>query len=526
MSISNINNADLALIENFNREKRYEDNWEEPIYFDTYELPSFKVSVFPPWLRNYLSAVAETSQTPIDMACIAAISILSIGAAKNFYINPYGDWVEPLNTYCLTLMGPANRKSSVFRLLSSPVTSFEKMERDRLESDLTKRNAARRSLTRRIDHLEGVYAKEANETVLQEIFKIQKELDCLPELHLPTFITDDSTPETLVSLMQQNRERIGVLSAEAGIFDMIKGRYSGQVNLEVYLKGHTGDYLRVDRRGRTEIIESPALTIGILGQNDVIKQLPAVFQSRGLMARFLYSIPKDYKGYINVRPSPIQEDVRQQFNNKIKLLMNLRLGEPVVLTLDQKADELFKDFQELCEQQLREGELLSIIPEWGGKLAGNIARITGLLHIADQLESDHDLASIPKEVSIETVYKAIMLKDYYIQNAQAAFGSMKQNTGSEDVIFLLDTIKRRHIQQYNETGKSDCPVAVRDIQQRVKNRFDSKRLKILLKELEERGFIRAFFDSRDYGKPKQYLMINPLWLKTYPNIPKMDKTLV
>ena len=57
--------------------------------------------------------------------------------------------------------------------------------------------------------------------------------------------------------------KVRIISAEGGIFETIAGRYSGGVpNLDVWLKGHAGDTLRVDRKGRpTEYVRSPAMTL-------------------------------------------------------------------------------------------------------------------------------------------------------------------------------------------------------------------------------------------------------------------------
>ena len=77
----------------------------KPVSFDEYLLPAFPSNIFPGWLSDYIEGVAESTQTPIDMASMAAISVLSIAIAKKFEVNPYGSWIEPLNTYTATLMG-------------------------------------------------------------------------------------------------------------------------------------------------------------------------------------------------------------------------------------------------------------------------------------------------------------------------------------------------------------------------------------------------------------------------------------
>jgi hypothetical protein len=65
---------------------------------------------------------------------------------------------------------------------------------------------------------------------------------------LPRLVADDVTPEAAASLLAEQGGRLAVLSAEGGIFATMAGRYSGGVpSLEVFLKGHAGDLLRVDR---------------------------------------------------------------------------------------------------------------------------------------------------------------------------------------------------------------------------------------------------------------------------------------
>ena len=82
------------------------------------------------------------------------------------------------------------------------------------------------------------------------------------------------------------------------MFDQMAGRYNQAAgpNLGVYLKGHAGDLLKVDRRGRPpEYVERPCLTIGLAVQPEVLRGLAGRpgFGGRGLLARFLYSLPAE-----------------------------------------------------------------------------------------------------------------------------------------------------------------------------------------------------------------------------------------
>ena len=103
--------------------------------------------------------------------------------------------------------------------------------------------------------------------------------------------------------------RIALLSPEGDVFDQMAGRYNQQVgpNLGVYLKGHAGDLLKVDRRGRPpEYVERPCLTIGLSIQPEVLQGLASRpgFRGRGLLARFLYSLPQSLVGHRQPGPHP------------------------------------------------------------------------------------------------------------------------------------------------------------------------------------------------------------------------------
>ena len=94
-------------------------------------------------------------------------------------------------------------------------------------------------------------------------------------------------PAEAVASLLAEQGRIAVMSAEGGMFETIAGRYSqGVANLDVYLKGFSGDTLRVDRKTRPpEYVKKPALTMALTVQPAVIKDLAVKpgFRGRGLL---------------------------------------------------------------------------------------------------------------------------------------------------------------------------------------------------------------------------------------------------
>ncbi|KAB2494244.1 DUF3987 domain-containing protein [Priestia endophytica] len=475
--------------------KGEQEVWEQPVSFDEYLLPEFPSTIFPRWLSEYIEGVAESTQTPIDMASMAAISILSIATAKKFEVNPYGSWIEPLNTYTATLMGPAQRKSAVFDLMIKPILNYEQNERENLRVEVRNRKTEIDALKRRIEEVKNKNAKKPDHKYIEEIKKINKEIESLPEMYLPSYIVDDVTPEKLGQILEENHGKVGILSAEGGIFEIIKGRYSKELNMDIFLKGHSGDYIRIDRKnGSTVIIENPALTIGIFAQPDILRDLPDAFRGRGLMARFLYSLPKDFRGYRKIRPKDISIEVRNQYMTNVKRLLELPMGGIQRLTFSNEADYTVQSFQQEIEEKLREGNDLAEIAEWGGKIVGQILRIAALLHVAENISSDN---VIPQKITATTVAKAISTKEYFISHAKASFGCMSLDKDLENAKYVLNKIK--------EKFKGETAISHQRLWQLVKRRLGkASQLDGTIEILESRGFVKLRKEGR-----KKIISINP-----------------
>ena len=139
---------------------------------------------------------------------------------------------------------------------------------------------------------------------------------------LPRLVADDVTPEAAASLLAEQGGRLAVLSAEGGIFTTMSGRYSGGVpSLEVFLKGHAGDLLRVDRKGRpAEHVPAPALTLGLALQPEVLRDIARLpgFRGRGLLARILYSLPENTVGRRRIGAAAVPAAVSHAYHRELR----------------------------------------------------------------------------------------------------------------------------------------------------------------------------------------------------------------
>lgn len=167
--------------------------------------------------------------------------------------------------------------------------------------------AKRRVLQKKIANLEELAAKptppKGKPVNMDDITELQYELaDLEREAVNPLrLLADDTTPEALASLMAANDGRMGIVSDEGGVFDILAGKYSnGKANLDVFLKAYSGAPIRIDRKGRPpESIDHSALTMLLMVQPAVLEAIMGNqdFAGRGFLARPLYSLPLSTVGH-------------------------------------------------------------------------------------------------------------------------------------------------------------------------------------------------------------------------------------
>ena len=79
------------------------------------DLPAFPVDTLPDVIRNYVSAVAEHSQTAPDMAAVISLGVLATCLQGKYRIEGTPGYCEPLSLYTVVIAAPGERKSSVMR---------------------------------------------------------------------------------------------------------------------------------------------------------------------------------------------------------------------------------------------------------------------------------------------------------------------------------------------------------------------------------------------------------------------------
>jgi replicative DNA helicase len=411
------------------------------------KLPTFPTGALSGWLAGFVEALATATQTPPDLGGMLALSALATAAGGRVEVEPRSGWREPLNLFTAVALPPGNRKSGVFAEITKPLHDYERSAVEQLAPVIAEAQLAKKVAVERAEKAQAAAGKapadQAREALV-EARELAQEADTLQVPLPPRMLADDVTPEALVSLLAAY-ERMAILSPEGGVFQMMAGRYSQAgigPPLDAYLKGHSGDQIRVDRKGRDpEFAQHPALTLGLAVQPDVLHSIadqPA-FRGRGLLARFLYAVPESTVGRRQVGAPAVPEHVRSHYHGEMRALCAslADLAEPATLVFGGKADRLLLDFESDLEPRLGVDGDLGHIADWGSKLAGAVARIAGLLHLAEHLREEW-----ARPVAVETVIASVEIAEYLIQHALAVFDAIGEDPGLSDARYVLNWLER------------------------------------------------------------------------------------
>jgi replicative DNA helicase len=504
--------------------------WTAPIPFNaTSDLPLFPTHLLPAALREWVSAEAEATQTPPDLAALLALAICGAALATRFRIKVRDGWAEPTNVFTVVGLPPGDRKSAVVTDAMAPALRFEEEEQARMAPLIAEAASEHRMLEAQLKIAEQQAAKATDSAAAAKLRQEAKELarqlakHVVPEL--PRTFCDDETPESLGRLIALQGGRMLQASAEGTAFEIVKGRYSEAANFDVYLKGHSGDPLRVGRVGRErDVVDQPALSVALAVQPDVIQGLAeqASLRGRGFLARFLYGVPVSRVGTRTIAPRPVPRRTEAAYRKMVLKLWKLSgavdgNGKPAPnwLSFSPAADRRMQDFERWIEPQMAEGEDLSLLSGWAQKLAGAAARIAGILHVA-AAEAENRPWSTP--ISKETVEAAVTLaRDYLLPHAQAAFALMGADARAANARHVWASIARQsESAECSENGVR--VVSRRDIHQWNRRRFPNvEELDPVLALLVDRYYLRpvegAGQAGRGHASPRY--QVNPMALAAF-----------
>lgn len=404
------------------------------------DVPPFPLDALPPDAALFAESVAVATQTPVDLAATVALGVMS-AAALGAGVIDCGGWEEELALYLMVALPSGERKSAVMREVCAPLHRLERDWRDAAGGGLREQRARKEVLDIRRVKL----VKRAGETddmaeraeVLIELEQLGQEIEDIGDPTPPRLLADDATPEVLASLLARH-DHLAVFAAEAALIDNLIGRYSDKgSNLHLVCHAYSAEPTRVDRRNREEWLDAPLLTITLAIQPHVLRSLVEhpIARAQGLVGRFAFVLPESGLGRREISPPPIPGQLRERWDALVRRLFashhsldpetadkNDKKGflsvlsakprdELSPLSLSPTSQILLSELRAVLEPRHAEDGDLRPVADWTARHPGRIARIAGLLHLAE-----HDRE---KPIGEKTMRSALQIGGYLLEHALA-----------------------------------------------------------------------------------------------------------
>lgn len=491
----------------------------------------FPWSELPTVLSRIGREIAETVKVPDEYPGLGALVFASIAVANKLLVRVKSGHVQFANLYGMAVMPPTSGKTPAIRPLREP---FDEIQ-ERLNSEYRCLLAGHQGRKEQQDMQVSVAKSELMKLKRKGI----REGEAIDESDLcealdkargsggdsPTeriLMADDASSEKLAVLMQNNGGAVASVSTDGRkIIHIAGGLYSGNgaADLDVWLKGFSGDPIRVDRVTRDSVtLARPCLSAFVAVQRDILDNLGASreFRMSGFLHRWLIIVPEPLKG--SYPRKSVSDASKEKYGEYIKWLFNLPLLEDdegkkkakaVSLTPEAfSAWDAFYDLRHLHGSTDQSDEQL----ERHGKLTDIALRIALLLHTGDCFEDGLE----PFEITGEQMRRAIRLADYFDEHSRRAFDIMGvdlidaqsrqvwkwcvkhvadlQSKREEDGLGPMQAVKPKELARAGVAGVSDVERHLR-----------------LLTRLHDKGYVqRVSVGLKKGSKPHVVFALNPL----------------
>ena len=421
-------------------------------------LQDYPLDTFPAWARDKVIDVCQRVQAAVPIAANLLLSLVSGCISRIVYVVTEDKQYEPTAIWTLTLAGPGERKTPVFRELIQPIMESEISEY--LIGDITKASFIRRMAHDR--KLIGV----TDEPVL---------LDCLMD-------TTSIMPSALLNAYDETF--IPYCRTIAGKIDTLK-------------------------------IRKPSLTLGIAGQPDVVN---AHYNSRngrrlsssGFFARMLIVQVESMRGQRKTKRgySCESESIAAAYNENMSSLANLEqilvereFNNQFILELSPEANQRFLDFIDEWEEKLSTDEDYIMIERWINKDRGFVLRLAGILYMME-LVTDEESEQCPP-ISVEIIERAIRLLEYYRDQMIRWHNIVDGEGGNPNAAYLHDFLIRR---EGNEWPKRDLRASLKH----TKGLDNKDDFEAAIEELKERKVISVIQGEQKRTGGKRPLIVRLL----------------
>ena len=347
-------------------------------------------------LESAVNEAARELQVSREMAMMCAFGAISTACQSIVDVQmPTGHKV-PTSLMLLTIADSGERKTTTQNYFFEAIYALNN-KAYRYNEEAQKKHkeqhqiwtTEKKFLDRKYNKMATLKDSIATELTLKEIENHIKKEPLLPECG--KFLYDDTTPQALVQMLNENSPNGCLLTSEAN--SIFSGKALGELDKLNTL--WDGGSVIVDRISRESfILEDARLTLSLMAQPIVITKFMGKrgeeARGTGFLARFLVAKPSAMAGYRT--PNKLSSLPRKvDFNTRtIKLTTEPSTKERQVLIFSERASDIWMEYSKTLEIEMRENRIYHYLKDHASKLLENTTRLAALLHTFER-KSDSDI---------------------------------------------------------------------------------------------------------------------------------------
>lgn len=367
-----LSNPDLSIL----KEEEVETPSLEPKPFPFQYLPSNSI--------EYARELANKNMIADSIVGGSILALCSLLVQRNATIKA-SHTQHPLSLFILTVAESGEGKTTIENHLKRPIEDKERVDYKLYKEEF--------NIASHILKLWEKDTKNLNNEAFREYFKMNPK----PKMPRdPKIIMSDATTEGILKQFNIGKSSLGLFTAEGA---KVFGGYSMGKEREMHTVGTLsclwdGDPVERTRGGDGEGMKlfNKSLTTNILIQNQPFEKVwgNELFQTQGILARFLISRPSPKAGTRIRGLEPLIFDQHSEFVARVNELLNKgdKDNDDVLeLTIDKEAHKLNIEYYNLIEVETGIGGRYQDIKAFASKTAEQARRIAGVIKLFEDTDA-------------------------------------------------------------------------------------------------------------------------------------------
>lgn len=365
---------------------------------------AYPLDALPKLIREAVEEVQQYNQAPTALVATSALTAVSTAIQTRVDVQRSTRLSGPVGLYGLVIADSGERKTSCDKFFSGIIESADIEAARDAKPEVQKHQADMRSWESECSGLSDAIrqAKKAGKPV--DALRADLESAYLQKPEAPRvqkLLRLDDTPENLAYVMHKQWPAAGVLSSEAGVIFGSHGMGKDSIvrnlaQLNVLWDGGTLDIGRKTSESFT--LRGARLTLGLMIQPQTLRTFfessGALARGTGFLARFLVAWPQSTQGQRMYREEPAAWPALTRFQGRLGGILRAHVSitedgqlDPIALKLSREAKEIWVEFHNAVEAELRPNGELYEVRDVASKVADNAARLAALFHVFEHGDS-------------------------------------------------------------------------------------------------------------------------------------------